>query len=104
MSFVRGSTREVRLEEVEEGVYRVTHDMTETGLTVTIALALSEVADIEPEWLISRWTEYVDPDALDRLFRGKPSRDYSHEQEAVYLEIQGIDVTIYADGVIEIDV
>lgn len=90
--------------EVDDGVYRVEHDLSDPGLSITVTLALSEIADVNPEWLIPRWPDYVDPDALDRLFRTQPGEEPKKETGALFLEIQGAEVTIHADGVIEIEV
>ena len=39
----------VPIEEVGDGIYRTTHDVTNGGLSVTIAQALAEVDDVDAE-------------------------------------------------------
>lgn len=91
------------IEEVdeEEDLYVAYHDVTEDGLTVTLTMALSEVSEYSETDLIPDFPKYVDPDALDRLFR--PGSDGELRQGGpLHLEIKGHDVTIYSSGRIEI--
>lgn len=88
--------------EDEEGVYRTHHDMSTDGLTTTISIALAEVSDGEETALISDFSTYVDPDALDRLFRTKPGSG-TREDGRVALHIEGHWVTVRSDGTILIE-
>ena len=84
----------------DDGTYRTEHDMSESGLSVTIALALSEVTGRNPEDLFSAFGEYVDPDALDRLFS---KRAGEHRKGGpLYLSIADHEVTVFSDGEIHI--
>lgn len=84
-----------------EPTYRAHHDMTEDGLTVTVAMALEEATGVEATQVISDFSTYVDPDALCRLFRVRPDV-LVRETGRVDLLIEGHDVRIYSDGDIEI--
>lgn len=85
----------------EESVYVAHHDVTADGLTVTLTLALSEVLDLSPTALIPEFPKYVDPDALDRMFRPGPDGDL-REGGPLFLTVRGADVRIYNTGRIEI--
>ena len=84
----------------DDGTYRTSHDMSEGGLSVTVALALSEVTGRRPEDLFSSFGEYVDPDALDRLFS-----TYAGEHRKggpLYFSIADHEVTVFSDGEIHL--
>ena len=84
----------------DDGTYRTSHDMSEGGLSVTIALALSEVTGEEPEDLFSSFGEFVDPDALDRLFS---TRAGEHRKGGpLYLSVADHEVTVFNDGEIHL--
>lgn len=85
----------------EETVYVAHHDVTEDGLTVTMTLALSEVVDASPTELIPEFPRYVDPDALDRMFRPGPDGELK-EGGPLFLTVRGVDVRIFNTGRIEI--
>lgn len=89
------------VERSEDGVYYATHDMTRDGLCTTIALALSEVTDVEAATLVSDFSEYADPDALNRLFRTRPGGE-RFPGGTVLLRIQGHRIQIDTDGRIAI--
>lgn len=93
----------VAVEQPEEGIYRAYHDMSEPDLSVTITQALTQVDGIDITETVDNFPQYVDPDALDRLFRVPRSGDRRHEEGYIHLEIEQIDVTVYADGTIEIE-
>lgn len=93
----------IQVEQADSGTYRTYHDMTEPGLSVTITEALAEVKNEPIVELIDDFTKYVDPDALDQLFRVGPSGTLRHGAGRVELRIRGIDVTVHADGEIVID-
>ena len=84
----------------DDGTYRTVHDLSEGGLSVTISLALSEVTGKKPEELFSSFGEFVDPDALDRLFRKRGS-EY-RKGGPLYLSIADHEVTVFSDGDIHI--
>lgn len=85
------------------GHYRTSHDMTSPGLSVTITQALAEVDGIDTVETVQNFSRYVDPDALDRLFRIPRNREHRHQEGFVHLEIEGIKVTVHADGEIDIE-
>lgn len=93
----------VTVERTDEGAYRTSYDPTKGNVTVTVTLALAEVAGTDPDELLAEWGAYVDPDALDRLFRERPNGDRRHPGSHVHLAIDGVGVTIYSDGLIELD-
>lgn len=84
-----------------ETIYVAHHDVREDGLTVTLTLALSEITDVPPTELIPDFPRYVDPDALDRMFRPGPDGELK-EGGPMYLTIHGYDVRVYNTGRIEI--
>lgn len=92
------------LEYDAEGVYRTEHDMTSDGLCLTITEALAEIEGVDPAELIDGFSKYADPDALNRLFRVRPNGEHRDLEGHVELEIRGADVTVHADGEIEIEV
>lgn len=94
---------DVLVEESDDGVYRTYHDMTKPDLSVTITQALTEVDGVEINETVDNFPQYVDPDALDRLFRIPRSGDRRHDEGYIHLEIEGIDVTVHATGEIEIE-
>lgn len=89
------------IEYSEDGVHYASHDMTSDGLCTTIALALSEVADVEVTALVSNFAAYADPDALNRLFRTHSGRDLA-PGGTVQIHVQGYRVRVDADGRIAI--
>lgn len=82
-------------------LYRTSHDVTEDGLTVTIAMALEEATGVPAAETIADFPAYADPDALCRLFRTDPEGE-ARPGAVVELTIEGHDVRIGSDGEIEI--
>lgn len=93
------TTDGVRLRERSDGVYVAHHDVTEDGLCLTLTIALAEVLDADPAETISDMARYVDPDALNNLFRVRPNGDY-REGGPFHLTIERCDVTVRSDGTI----
>lgn len=89
--------------EVRDGVYRTHHDVSDGGLCLTITEALAEIEDVDPAHLIGDFARYVDPDALERLFRRRPNGDLRDPSGKLTLNIQGSVVTVHADGEIIIE-
>lgn len=89
------------IEYSDDGVYYATHDMRRDGLCTTIALALSEVTNVKTTSLVSNFSEYADPDALNRLFRTRPGQE-RFPGGMVQLQIHGHRVQIATDGRIAI--
>lgn len=87
--------------EIQPGTYHTRHDMSDDQLSLTLALALAEVDSSPATELIDNLSSYVDPDALDRLFRTRPTGD-SRGPGRVVLEIAGYTVTVQSDGEIVI--
>lgn len=81
--------------------YVVKHDFDE-DLTVTIAMALSEIGDVEAADVISDFQRYVDPDALNHLFRPR-SNGALREGGPLVLTIEGYELRIFNTGRIEIE-
>ena len=88
----------VLIEDQDEGIYCTYHDMTSPDLSVTITQALAEVKDTPVTEAIDRFSKYVDPDALDQLFMLRSDGPPRHEGGYLHLEIDGISVTVHADG------
>lgn len=76
--------------------------MTEDGLDVTIAMALERATEMSATEIISDFSQYADPDALNRLFRVPPDEDPLLSGQ-VTLAIEGHHVRIASDGVIDIE-
>lgn len=98
----RVDDRATSVERSGEGEFRTSFDTAKGDVTVVVSLALEEVAGIDAEEVISSWTEYADPDALDNLFRERPNGELRHPGGYVSLSIKGIDVTVHSDGTIEL--
>ena len=98
-----GRQHGIELEQGESGTYYASHNMDEDGLTVTLAIALGEVANVEPLELVPSLSEYADPSALDRLFRTRPDGRPRQGGE-VTLTIEGYTVTVHSTGTIAINV
>lgn len=90
------------LVEAGEGVYRTYHDMSTDGLTTTIGVALAEVSGERETELISDFSAYADPDALDRLFRTLPGAR-TREEGRIVLHVREYRVTVHSDGTILIE-
>lgn len=82
-------------------VYSTYHNMTETGLDVTIATALEEATTIEVTDVISDFSDYVDPDALNRIFRVRHDEHVRRPGE-VEITVEEYDIVIDSEGEIEI--
>lgn len=85
---------------IGEVVHRARHDVTEDGLTVSIAMALEEATGVPATETISKFSSYADPDALCRLFQ-TPGADNAPNGR-VRLRIEGHDVLIYSTGEVEV--
>lgn len=84
-----------------DDLYVLYHDFDEDDLAVTISLALSEIGDVSATELIPKFSRYADPDALNRLFRPRPTGDL-REGGPLYLDVEGYEVAIFSTGRIEI--
>lgn len=82
--------------------YYVTHEFDgSTELTTTLVHALADVADVDVTQAEFRLTDYVDPDALNRLFQ--PSGEGAAQVDGhVSFTVWGNQVTVYHDGQIVI--
>ena len=79
-------------------MYRTSHDMTTDGLSVTISQALAEVADVSATELVRDFSEYADPDALDRLFRAPATDPDARNDGVVVLWVRSYRVKVHGDG------
>lgn len=82
--------------------YTVQHDFAgSASVTATLAHALSDISGIDVTDAERALEEYVDPDALDRLF--SPVSDGSPRANGqLMFNIQGYQTTIYGSGLISI--
>ena len=87
----------LQLRKRGDGRYTAHHDMTEDGLCLTLTIALAEVLDADPAETISDMSRYVDPDALNNLFRVRANGEY-REGGPLHLSIRRCLVTIHSDG------
>ena len=82
--------------------YTVEHDFeSSASVTATLTHALSDVAGIDVTEAEFALKDYVDPDALDRLFTPTsdgPQRTGGH----VTFNVRGYQTTLYGNGVISI--
>lgn len=88
-------------EQEREVISSTSHDMTDWGLDVHIALALEEATDLEAADVITDFSKYVDPDALNRLFQ-TPHQEDDHVTGIVEFAIEEYDVVVMSDGTVEI--
>ena len=91
---------EVR-ETDDSTLYVAHHDVEEDGLSVTLSLALAAATDSSPTEFLPRFQEYVDPDALDRMFRPQPNGDL-RKGGPFHLTVEDIEVEIHNTGRIEL--
>lgn len=88
---------------LNQNVYRARHDMSEPGLSVTVAESLAAARGDDPTDTEVRLTEHFDPDALDRLFAAGSSDAPSNGSGYVRLDVDGAEVRVHADGDILIE-
>lgn len=93
---------DVAVTQQQAGTYRTYHDMSSGQLSLTVILALAEVDDTDPTDLVDNLSRYVDPDALDRLFRTRPGGD-QRGPGRVEFEMAGYRVQVHSDGEIVIN-
>jgi len=86
----------------ETGTYYVKHDFDGPAeLTTTLAHALSNVSGVDVTDTGFTLYDYIDPDALDRLF--KPRDDAVQGVNGMLtFNVWGHQVTVYSDGQIAI--
>lgn len=91
-----------RTETQTQQEYTVQHDFdSPASVTATLAHALSSVAGVDVTQAESALYDYVDPDALNRLF--VPPSDRSVQINGhVTLNIRGYQTTLYGNGFISI--
>jgi hypothetical protein len=82
--------------------YTIQHDFTgPASITTTLTHALSDISGIDVTDAEHALEEYVDPDALDRLFA--PTSDGSRRANGqLMFNIDGYRTTIYGNGLISI--
>ena len=85
-----------------QGSYTVQHDFDgSASVAATIVHALSDVAGIDATQAEFALHDYVDPDALDKLFA--PTSDGPPRLDGhVTFNVRGYQTTLYANGVISI--
>lgn len=98
MSIHNGSTNEdVSLTTaLEDGAYCAQH-VGDEDITTVLVLSLAEVADVDP--LEFQLYEYVDPEALEALYR---SMSESDPTGTIELDVLNYRVRIHGSGRIEI--
>lgn len=90
-----------RPRRMDDGTYVVRHDMRAGDLSATLAIALAAIEEVDPIELPEPLTAYVDPDALNALFRSTSDGEIRSDV-TLSIEMMGYDVTIYGGGRIEI--
>lgn len=88
--------------DTERGVYRTYHDMSTDGLTLTISEALATVSGRDVTQLVSDFSRYADPDAVNRLFRARADGE-PREAGRMTLVVEGYTVTVHSDGEILVE-
>lgn len=83
--------------ERDDETYRTYHDMETDGLTLTISTAVAEISGKSELDLIPDFSKYVDPDALNRLFRTQPNGE-SRQPGHLTLHIDDYEVTVHSSG------
>lgn len=85
----------------EREAHYAQHDMSEDELSTTVIQALSEAAGVDPLEFDTPLNDYVDPDALNSLFRTRPDGT-ARPGGSLTFRIEGYDVTVRSTGQIEI--
>lgn len=85
------------------GSYRVWHDPWDDDVCVTLTRALAAINDADEAAVSTALAEHVDPDGLNRIFRPHDGGGLGTQRDHVAIEIEGYDITIHPDGLIEID-
>lgn len=99
-SIERSSTVGAIDPSIEGPGYVLHHDVNEPGLATTLILGLAAIEDADPVETEPLY-EYVDPEALEALFRARPDGS-TQEGIEVRLELPRFDVTIDGTGRIEV--
>ena len=85
----------------DAGTYVVRHDFDGPAeLTTTLVHALSDVSGVDVTDAGFTLYDYIDPDALDRLF--KPRDNAQRVNGMLSFAVWGYQVTVYSDGQIAI--
>lgn len=92
------------VEQADHGGYYIYHEWDEQELSVTIILAVAEIADVAPTRVADAFPYALDTDALDNLFTpwhgdGGDSRHNGHLE----FLLAGYTVTVYSSGLILIE-
>lgn len=75
--------------------YRTTHDWRSGSLSTTVVAAVAEGSDLGPtEFDLG---DYVNPEALNALFRPRPSESFRDEGR-VRFAVEGYRVVVHATG------
>lgn len=98
-------TRELGIDVTvgRDGSYRVWHDPWDDDVCVTLTQALAAIDDTDETALYRAFTERIDPDSLNRLFKPNDGVDLGTNRDQLTIDLDGHDITIHADGLIEID-
>lgn len=84
------------------GTYRTVYDWEENeSLSTRLLVAIEAITDVSPNELPPLY-DYVDPDALDRLFEPRAETARTRAAGNITIPYAGFLVTIHADGVITI--
>lgn len=85
------------VERVQPGEYQIHHDWHSGPVSTTLSLALAEINGTDPTEVIDDLTRYVDPDALNRLFKPTPAGE-ARGPGTLELEIGGYTIEIRSNG------
>lgn len=86
-----------------DGSDRVWHDPWDDDVCVTLRQALAAIDDADETVLHRALTERIDSDGLHRVVQPHDDVALGAQRNRLLLDLDGHDITIYADGLIEID-
>ncbi len=90
--------REVRY-DAETGTYRTSYDPSTENPSIRVLEAVGTIRDAEPT-MLDPLDEYVDPDALDHVFR--PTTERAGVHGSLSFNYEGLLVVVHSDGEIEL--
>lgn len=96
--------KDLQIEVVGDGEFRVHYNLNETDLSVTLAMILDEITSVDANKALEELAHYLNPEALDHLFQPLYGGRNHHPTAHLNVRIENCHVTIYNDGTIRISV